>query len=125
MQYSETDRTKVAWEELARQLDAVSRAYAELYSIERTPEWHVMKICEESGELMQWFLASIGQGRTRGKTPAELTDSVDDEIADVVCHAILMAYHRGTDLGEVITRKWLRAVETPSGTGSPAVADRC
>ncbi|WP_245745922.1 pyrophosphatase [Nocardia altamirensis] len=120
MQDSGSDRTNVRWAELGQRLDAISEVYAERYGIDRTPAWHAMKICEESGELMQWFLASIGQGRARGKTPEQLQNSVDDEIADVICHAVLMAHHRGTDLGAVITRKWLRAVESAEGSrGGP------
>jgi hypothetical protein len=31
----------------------------------------------------------------------------DDELADLMCHAVLMAHRRDTDIGAAITRKWL------------------
>ncbi|MGY4102091.1 pyrophosphatase [Nocardia sp. R16R-3T] len=114
------DLTAVPWADLGRQLDSVSRAYADRYGITRTPEWYAMKVAEEAGELVQWFLASIGQGRARGKTHEQLRTAVDDELADVVCQAVLMAHARGTDLGASITRKWLTINLNPPDTqGGP------
>ncbi|WP_019927799.1 MazG nucleotide pyrophosphohydrolase domain-containing protein [Nocardia sp. BMG111209] len=107
------------WAAFGAELDAVSQRYAQRHGIRRTPEWYVMKIAEESGELMQQFLAETGQGRSRGKTPEQLRDSVDDEIADVLCHVVLLAHHRGMDLQAAIDRKWLR--HRPDATGGQAV----
>lgn len=80
----------------------------------------MLKIAEEAGELVQCFLAASGQGRPRGKSPAELEDAVDDEIADLIGHAVLLAHHRGTDVQAVLDRKWLRRPqnhpETPKST---------
>ncbi|ATL72134.1 pyrophosphatase [Nocardia terpenica] len=101
----------MGWAALTAELDAVSQRYAQHHGIQRTPEWFAMKIAEEAGELVQQFLAATGQGRSRGKSPAELSDSVDDEIADVICHALLLAHQRGTDIQTVIDRKWLRRTE--------------
>ncbi|MBF6331867.1 AAA family ATPase [Nocardia transvalensis] len=100
------------WDGLGAQLDAVSRQYAQRHGFQRTPEWLVLKIAEEAGELVQQFLAATGQGRSRGKSPAELNDSVDNEIADLLGHTILLAHHRGTDLQTALDRKWLRRITT-------------
>lgn len=110
------------WDGLGRQLDAVSRAYAQRHGFRRSPEWLVLKIAEEAGELVQQFLAATGQGRARGKSPAELNDSLDCEIADLLGHTILLAHHRGTDLQAVLDRKWLRRNETSENPPSPLTA---
>ncbi|MCM6774478.1 pyrophosphatase [Nocardia sp. CDC159] len=101
----------IDWSTLTAQLDAVSQNYARQNGFRRTPEWLVMKVTEEAGELVQWFLAETGQGRPRGKTMTELRDAVDEEIIDILCHALLVAHHRGTDVQAVIERKWLRRLE--------------
>ncbi|WP_433194455.1 AAA family ATPase [Nocardia sp. CA-107356] len=107
------------WDVLGAQLDAVSRQYAQRHGFRRTPEWLVLKIAEEAGELVQQFLAATGQGRSRGKSPAELNDSVDNEIADLLGHTILLAHHRGTDLQGALDRKWLRRTATGEGSRPP------
>lgn len=108
------------WVRLGAALDAVSRRYAYRHGFRRTDEWLMLKVAEEAGELVQWFLAASGQGRPRGKSPAELEDAVDDEIADVICHALLLAHHRGTDVQAVIDRKWLHRKD--NRPEAPAVA---
>ncbi|WP_429428575.1 hypothetical protein [Nocardia sp. GAS34] len=82
-----------------------------------------MKIAEESGELVQWFLAATGQGRPRGKSAAELEDAVDEEIIDLICHALLLAHHRGTDIQAVMDRKWLHRNDTHIHTQADQPAD--
>ncbi|MCM6774469.1 NUDIX domain-containing protein [Nocardia sp. CDC159] len=61
---------------------------------------------------MQWFLAETGQGRSRGKSPEELSAAVDDELIDVLGQVLLLAYQRGTDVQAVLDRKWLRRQES-------------
>ncbi|MFE9328134.1 hypothetical protein ACIHDR_43020 [Nocardia sp. NPDC052278] len=104
---------------MGAELDAVSRRYAHRHGFSRTGEWLMLKVAEEAGELVQWFLAASGQGRPRGKSPAELEEAVDDEIADVICHALLLAHHRTTDVQAVIDRKWLHRTDNHPDT--PAV----
>jgi NTP pyrophosphatase (non-canonical NTP hydrolase) len=51
-----------------------------------------------------------GQARPKGHTPAELAEKLADEIADVLCHALLLAEHHEVDLVAAIRRKWLSRV---------------
>lgn len=53
-----------------------------------------------------------GQARPKGHTPAELDEKLADEIADVLCHALLLAEHHQVDLPAAIRRKWLSRVGT-------------
>ena len=50
-------------QELSDEVEEVSAFYAERHGIDRTPEWFVLKLGEEVGELTQAFLARSGQAR--------------------------------------------------------------
>jgi len=51
-----------------------------------------------------------GTGQTEGTHPAELDERLADEIADMLCHALLLAEHHQVDLPAAIRRKWLSRV---------------
>ncbi|MCI2417380.1 hypothetical protein MOQ72_08080 [Saccharopolyspora sp. K220] len=93
--------------ELTEEVEAVSAVYAHRHGIERTPEWFVLKLQEEVGELTQAFLMSTGQARDKGKTLPELNADFRAEIADVLCQTLLLARHHGIDLEAAVADKWL------------------
>jgi NTP pyrophosphatase (non-canonical NTP hydrolase) len=97
-------------QELAASVEHVSRRYASTFGIERTSDWQILKLHEEVGELTQVHLMRQGQARPKGHTPAELDEKLADEIADVLCHALLLAEHHQVDLPAAIRRKWLSRV---------------
>lgn len=84
----------------------VSETYAETLGFERDDDWYLLKLQEEVGELTQSYLKR--SGRARGGAPDEaLSTAFAEELADVVCHALLAADHFGVDIAEVIQQKWL------------------
>jgi NTP pyrophosphatase (non-canonical NTP hydrolase) len=93
--------------ELTAQVEHVSRRYAERFGIARNSDWHILKLHEEVGELTQAHLMRQGQARPKGMTSAELDARFAAEIADVVCHALLIASHHSIDVQSEIERKWL------------------
>lgn len=98
-------------QELSESVEQVSRNYAEKFGIERDPEWFLLKLHEEMGELTQAFLAATGQGRAKGRTPQELRRGLEDEVADVLAHVLLLARHHGIDAEAEVRRKWLTYLE--------------
>ncbi|GAB3473500.1 nucleoside triphosphate pyrophosphohydrolase family protein [Nocardiopsis coralliicola] len=92
---------------LAERLDGVSARYAAAYGIDRTADWHLLKVHEEVGELTQAVLMADGQARAKGLSQAERDAAVGAEIADVFCQLLLLARHRGVDLDAEIDGKWL------------------
>jgi NTP pyrophosphatase (non-canonical NTP hydrolase) len=102
---------RVDLQEVAASVERVSRRYASTFGIERTSDWHILKLHEEVGELTQVHLMRQGQARPKGHTAAELDDKLADEIADVLCHALLLAEHHQVDLLAAIRRKWLSRME--------------
>ena len=93
--------------ELTSKVEEVSRAYTSRYGIERDSDWFVLKLQEELGELIQTYLMMIGKARTKGKTPDELKQGLEEEIADVLGHVLLLANHYGVDMDSAMKKKWL------------------
>jgi NTP pyrophosphatase (non-canonical NTP hydrolase) len=77
------------------------------HGIERDATWFLLKLQEEVGELTQAFLMKTGQARDKGRTSAELDAGFRAELADVLCHVLLLARHHGVDLDAAVADKWL------------------
>lgn len=92
---------------LSDDVEVVSRGYAHANGFTRDRTWFLLKLQEEVGELTQAFLMRTGQARSKGNTQQELDDRFGAELADVLCHVVLMARHHGVDLEEQVERKWL------------------
>lgn len=107
---------------LADDIESISERYAGVLGIERDDAWYLLKLQEEVGELTQAFLMRAGQARTRGLTAEEIDSGFRAELADVLCHVLLMARHHGVDLEAEVGRKWLVRLreepEAPRG-GTP------
>ncbi|WP_199514981.1 pyrophosphatase [Nucisporomicrobium flavum] len=92
---------------LSDDVEKVSERYAKVFGIRRDDTWFLLKLQEEVGELTQAFLMRAGQARDKGRSPADLHAAFAAEIADVVCHALLLARHFEVDVAAEIDRKWL------------------
>ncbi|MEO3796508.1 pyrophosphatase [Nonomuraea sp. B10E15] len=92
---------------LSDEVESVSQRYADKLGIERDDVWFLLKLQEEVGELTQAFLMRSGRARTKGRTEDELDAGYRAELADVLCHVVLLARHHGVDLQVEIDRKWL------------------
>lgn len=86
-------------------LTAISDRYGRVYGVERSGDWHLLKLQEEMGELTQSYLALTGRSR---RPQAEAHHEVAMEMADVLCMLLLMARDTGVDLNAAITEKWLK-----------------
>ncbi|MFA4840402.1 MAG: hypothetical protein WC580_01690 [Agrococcus sp.] len=91
----------------ARQIDAISRRYADVYGFERDADWLVLKLQEEVGELVQAWLAKTGRQRDKGHTPAEIDRRFALELADAVGMLLALAETTGVDIEQAIDDKWL------------------
>jgi NTP pyrophosphatase (non-canonical NTP hydrolase) len=107
---------------LADDVEGISERYARVVGIDRDDAWFLLKLQEEVGELTQAYLMRTGQARTKGLTPEEIDAGFRAELADVLCHVLLMARRHGVDLEAEIERKWLvykrEEPEAPRG-GAP------
>jgi NTP pyrophosphatase (non-canonical NTP hydrolase) len=91
--------------ELTARVERVSHRYAAEFGIGRSSDWHILKLHEEVGELTQVHLMREGQARSKGLAAADLDARFAAEIADVVCHALLVARHHDIDVETVIEQK--------------------
>ncbi|WP_207783813.1 MazG-like family protein [Micromonospora globispora] len=67
------------------------------------------------GELTQAFLMRTGQARHKGLCAAQRDAAYRAELADVLCHVLLLARRHGVDLAAEVDRKWLSRL--PGGSG--------
>jgi NTP pyrophosphatase (non-canonical NTP hydrolase) len=103
-------------DDLTDRVEAISSLYARKFGIQRDPDWFMLKLTEEVGELTQAFLAATGRTRPReaaspGSGPSGVPDAgrsaLADEVADVLAHLLLLARSQGVDVEAAVRRKWL------------------
>lgn len=99
---------RAAIERLTRAVTQVSDTYAQRCDIERSADWHALKLSEETGELVAAYLKLTGRGRREGIAPAQLQQDLEDEAADVLAMLLLFARQHDIDLVDALERKWFQ-----------------
>jgi NTP pyrophosphatase (non-canonical NTP hydrolase) len=93
--------------ELSERLEKLSVRYGEVLGFERDPDWFLLKLQEEMGELTQAYLQHTGRARSKGQTSDQIRAAFHQEFADVFCQLLLLARQHDVDLPAEIERKWL------------------
>ncbi|WP_300527492.1 phosphoribosyl-ATP pyrophosphohydrolase [Maricaulis sp.] len=91
--------------ELAEQIGTVSDIYARNYGIDRSGDWHLLKLQEEMGELTQAYLSATGRSRRPAGDAARA--ELAREMADTLGMLLLLARKEGIDLDAAVDEKWL------------------
>lgn len=104
----------VELKKLAEDAETISARYAERHGFIRDDAWFMLKLNEEVGELTQAFLRRAGQARAHGRSPEQLDADFEAELADVLCHTLLLARRHGVDPEAAVERKWLALLPAPS-----------
>ncbi len=94
-------------EDLADKFERASKIYAEANGLERDPDWFLLKLQEEMGELTQAWNRLTGRGRAKGRSADDMSRDLADETADLLGHILLFARRNEIDLEAAIERKWL------------------
>ncbi|WP_371401214.1 pyrophosphatase [Kribbella sp. NBC_00662] len=92
---------------LSERLEKISVRYGERLGFERDPDWFLLKLQEEVGELTQAYLQHTGRARSKGATPGQIHETLQLEFADVLCQLLLFARQHDVDLSAAVERKWL------------------
>lgn len=92
--------------ELTNNLLKISDLYAKRFAIERSSDWHLLKIQEELGELSAAYLKLSKRARMCDVDPLELKKKLEDEIADVLAMLLLFANDQDIDVEKAIKNKW-------------------
>lgn len=95
---------------LAARIGEVSDIYARNYDIDRSGDWHLLKLQEEMGELTQAYLDATGRSR-RGAGDGARAEMAR-EMADVLGMLLLLARDEGIDLDAAVQEKWLSWLES-------------
>ena len=83
----------------------VIESYGKKFDVNVTPEWKVMKLQEELGELVHAFLVLNGQNR-KSLPEAEAKTAFANELADVLCFTLLLAQDHDVDIVQAVRDKW-------------------
>lgn len=105
---------------IAGRIEALSAQYAEVYGIERSGSWALLKLTEEVGELAQAHLTATGQSRDRGLSAEEQSRVVREELGDVLGMCLVYARQMGIDPEHAVADKWFRHERTVPAPVDPS-----
>ena len=97
--------------ELSARIAAVGELYAKRFDIERTPDWYLLKLQEELGELTAEHVELAGRARPSGRSEAEIREALENEAADLFGQFVLYLEANGIDIESAIERKWLKHLD--------------
>ncbi len=92
--------------EMMPRFEEASQKYASENGIFRDPDWYMLKLQEEVGEVTQAWNRLTGRGRIKCRSKEEMKRDLADETADLLGHVLLLAYYNGLDIEGAIERKW-------------------
>lgn len=95
---------------LSARIGQVGELYARVHGIPRSPDWYLLKLTEELGELTAEHL--LMQGRARPATEGGGTrEALENEAADLFGQFVLYLRANEIDIEAAIERKWLRHLD--------------
>jgi NTP pyrophosphatase (non-canonical NTP hydrolase) len=103
-------------QDLTQTLSKISDMYSKRFSIERSPDWYLIKIQEELGELSSAYLKLSGRARTGNLRTEEIKKNLEDEIADVLAMTLLFAKSQGINPETALRQKWYKHLDA-AGVG--------
>lgn len=90
-------------------LEAISKDYATKAGFARTPDWFLLKLQEEMGELTQVYLKSTARSAKVALNGAALDaahEALANELGDVFGQLLLLAHALGVDPVSAVSKKW-------------------
>lgn len=99
------------FEALEKKIALVGEDYAKKFDFELTPDWLMLKLQEEFGELAQAYLASTGRSRHTTEHDASAKTAVARELADVFAFTVLLARELGVDVKQAVRDKWFAYID--------------
>ena len=96
------------FKELSDRIGRVGELYARVHDIDRTPDWYLLKLTEELGELTAEHLLLNGLARPLADGSGGTREALEDEAADLFGQLVLYLRANDIDIEAAIERKWLR-----------------
>ena len=97
----------VSLTEISEIVEQISHSYAAKHNIKRSGDWFMLKLQEEIGEVTQAYLMMTKQARSKDRTSEQLQQAFAEELADALCHILLLAKKYNIDIDQQIEDKWL------------------
>jgi NTP pyrophosphatase (non-canonical NTP hydrolase) len=73
----------VTFQELSDRIVKVGDLYARVHNISRNPDWYLLKLTEELGELTAEHLLLGGRAKPNANDPGGTRDALENEAADL------------------------------------------
>lgn len=99
------------FKELSNRIVQVGDLYARVHNIPRSPDWYLLKLTEELGELTAEHLLMNGRSKLNTDGSGGTREALENEAADLFGQFILYLSENDIDIEAVIERKWLRHLE--------------
>ncbi|MGF0538014.1 hypothetical protein ACQQ2Q_08475 [Agrobacterium sp. ES01] len=96
------------FKDLSDRIGRVGELYAGVHGIDRTPDWYLLKLTEELGELTAEHLLLNGLARPVADGSGGRRGALEDEAADLFGQLVLYLRANEIDIEAAIERKWLR-----------------
>lgn len=110
----------VTFSELSERIGEVGEIYARVHNIVRSPDWYLLKLVEELGELTAEHLLLAGQARPNTDGSGGTREALENEAADLFGQSVLYLRANDIDIEAAIERKWLRHLGGHRGTDGEA-----
>ena len=92
--------------EITAKLRIVARQYEEEFGVQATPDWMLLKLQEELGEMTQDYLNLTGRNRRKPESDDVAKQDLAEEIADVLSFVLLFADAMEIDPEQEVKDKW-------------------
>ena len=102
-----SNQSPISLAEISEIIEQISSSYASKHNIERSSDWFMLKLQEEVGEVTQAYLMMTKQARSKDRTSEQLHQAFAEELADALCHVLLLAKKYNIDIDQQIEDKWL------------------
>ena len=102
---------KESFRDLSERIGRVGDIYADAFGIERTPDWYLLKLTEELGELTAEHVELTGRARPSGRSEAEIRLALENEAADLFGQFVLFLQANDIDIEAALERKWLHYLD--------------
>lgn len=93
---------------LSERIVKVGEIYAGRHNIQRSPDWYLLKLTEELGELTAEHLSISGRARAIADGSRGSREALENEAADLFGQFVLYLHANDIDIEAAIERKWLR-----------------
>jgi NTP pyrophosphatase (non-canonical NTP hydrolase) len=94
--------------QLSERIGRVGDLSAEAHDIPRSPDWYLLKLTEELGELTAEHLLIEGRSKPNADGSGGTRVDLENEAADLFGQFVLYLRANNIDIEAAIERKWLR-----------------